>query len=321
MHPTLTGSTSIIKRIQTGLWTLDHALKNSQGNLGVPCHIIELYGPTNSGKSTLVYSLAGIIANTLQSDIGLADFEGFDAQFLLDVLENVGFDKNIDIVQDKDDEHVLDRLVSGMKNDLFHVGIVDSVGAISPIAETEGSLGEANMGRRAKLMAQFSRKITHALRYEPSVCFLINHVHPNIGSVGTTTTGGNTLKYLSAVRIAIKQKEISPTDEASYQIEGTIKKNRFGYINRTFNAFILAGKGVHRGMTALYDCVSIERAKREKTVKLDGKSVGRMSEFLGAAYAGDEAAFEPFYEVLKTIDDHSSINSMKSEEPEEDNKE
>lgn len=292
------GNIQKIKRVQTGLYSFDKSFENVKGATGFPIGTsTEISGPTGCGKSTLVFGLSGLIAKENKTNIALADFEGFDPDFMVTILENSGFDGNVYVVQEDSDEKTLDDFIEHLKNDAF-VGILDSIGAISPIAEAEGNLGEANMGKRAKLMAQFSRRTQKQLRDDRTrTVFMINHVHPNIGGFGSVTPGGETTKYLTAIRIRIKRKE--DFDDQSYVLEGTVTKNRFGYKDRKFHIFMLAGTGIHVGLTALWDCLMLDLAERAKNIKMDGQSYGFLGRLVKEAHEGNNEPFEPFIKKLE----------------------
>jgi hypothetical protein len=185
------------------------------------------------------------------------------------------------------------------------VGIVDSVGAISPISEAEGDLGAANMGRRALIMAQFTRKSLKLLRDSNKVIFMINHSYPVIGGRGSESPGGEVKKYLASIRIQVRRKYVKGKYEefpdGSYILEGTIKKNRWGYKDRTFNLFVLAGKGVHLGLTAMYDCVALKKATKDKVIKIGDTSFGRLKEIVDKAQEGNDEFFIPFFDALNSI--------------------
>src|SRR4030042_5012024 len=145
---TILGASVPVQRINTGLYSFDHAFINREGDIGFPIGKgVEIYGNTFVGKSTIAYGLAGIVAKSTQKDIALADLEGFDPNFLRVVLANSGFNGNIFCIEEEEDEVVLDTLLKKLKDEQYGVGILDSIGAISPIAEEEGEIGEANMGR------------------------------------------------------------------------------------------------------------------------------------------------------------------------------
>jgi RecA/RadA recombinase len=299
MAVTIIGNTPTIFRIITGMHSFDNAFANSNKDIGFPMGtVVEVAGPTGIGKSTTVYSLAGMIGAELNRNIALLDLEGFDQAFLVDVLESNGFGGTLLSITEDDDEKAMDKLVAAVKKD-YAVGILDSVGAISPIAEAEGSLGESNMGRRGRLLAQFSRKTMKVFRdnKEPKVFFVINHLHPIIGGRGMSTPGGETIKYLSSVRMRLKQKEMLP--DGSYVIEGKITKNRFGYRDRLFYLFVLAGKGVHKGLTCMWDGILTGVVSRKTVIKIGDVSYGSLKSIVAKAQEGEVDFFDPFYSLLE----------------------
>jgi RecA/RadA recombinase len=297
---TILGASVPVQRILTGLYSFDHAFINREGDIGFPIGKgVEIYGNNFTGKSTITYGLAGIVGKHTQKDIVLADLEGFDPKFLQTVLATSGFDGNIFCIQEEEDEEALDTLLSTLRGKKYGVGIVDSIGAISPVSEAEGDLGEANMGRRAFLMAQFTRKALKLMRSEePKTIFMVNHAYPKIGGRGLDTPGGEVKKYLSSIRIAVKRKYIKGRYEeypdGSYIIEGTVVKNRWGLKEKVFNLFVLSGKGIHLGLTAMYDCINLGLAKRDRTIKIGDNSFGTMKECVQQAHNGNDDFFDLF---------------------------
>src|SRR3990167_6760781 len=169
MNIELTGDPIEVQRKITGFYSSDRAFINEQKDLGVPINVgYELFGSNHVGKSSFAYSFAGLIAPPL--GIVLCDFEGFDPKYILSNLKTVCFSGRVHRVFDPNDETQLDKLVDLLRDGKnktsseFGVGIVDSLGAISPVAETEGEIGERNMGQRAFSVGQFSRKMIKIMR-------------------------------------------------------------------------------------------------------------------------------------------------------------
>ena len=286
-----------IYRYITGLYTFDRACLNARGDVGFPIgSIITLAGPTGCGKSTTVYSLAGMMGKHLEQSISLADFEGYDVQYLEDILTDKDYSGKVNLIQKDTTEEALKEIELTIKTDEYGIGILDSIAAISPFAEMESELGEADWGRRAKLLAKFSRRLMQYLRLNKKNVFAINHVHPNMSGFGTTTPGGQTIKYLSGVEI--RMKKIEEFDDGSFVVTGKIRKNKFGIGQRVFFLFMLSGKGIHTGLTALQDCLVLEKAEKQRTIKINGESLGYMKDFIQSAHDGDDKAFQPFIKLL-----------------------
>ena len=309
------GDAPKITRQVTGLYSFDRAFINKEGDIGFPIGVgAEIFGATHIGKSTMTYGLAGLIANAQGKNIALADFEGFDPDFLVSVLETVKFSGDVQYLRSKSDEETLNSLLTQVYKEDYSVGILDSVGSISPISEVEGDLGDANMGRRAFLMAQFSRAAMRLLHFNPSkTIFVINHYYPTIGGRGGDTPGGEVKDYLLSVRIHIKRKYLKGKyveyPDGSYIIEGSVKKNRWGFKDKTFNLFVLAGKGLHLGLTAMYDCIMLKKATADKSIKIGDKSFGYMKDIVEQAQQGNEAFFMPFFEALNNNNNEETISS------------
>ena len=291
-----------IPRVETGYYSLDRAFIGANDeDIGVPYGTgYEVFGQTGVGKSTFVYSLSGILSVlTANEGIGLADLEGFDKDYLRIVLQNTGFDGKVRIFRKVKDEETLDKLVEALRDDNgCNIGILDSLGAISPISEQESEIGSANMGRRALAMAQFSRKLLPRTREFLSTIFITNHWYPKVGGYGYTTPGGEVKKYLLTIRILLKRKEEFP--DGSYVLEGKIYKNRWGKDDEKFYVFSLAGKGLHKGMSAIIDGANLDKCPitRTTTVKIGDESYGRISTLIEKAKEGDKKTFEPFLEAL-----------------------
>lgn len=300
----ITGHAPEFKRVITGWHSFDLAFAD-QKSIGFPLgQITETYGSPGTGKTTVTHSLAGVLARETKSNIVIADLEGNNQDLMVENLNLQGFDGEVHFVLEKRDEDTLTKLLDAMNKD-YSVGILDAVGSISPVSEVQGDLGDSNMGRRAFLMAQFSRRGNHALLNNPTKSlFFLNHQAPRIGMVGTITPGGETKKYASSIRIQLsrmrrKNKEETYPD-GSYIIQGVVKKNRWGFRDREFYLFVLAGKGVHTGLTAVYDSYMLGLTEREKTIKLNGVSFGYLKDLISEAQGGNDGFFVPFVESLKS---------------------
>jgi RecA/RadA recombinase len=302
------GDAPPVTRLETGLWSFDRSFVNRAGDIGFPIGVgIEIYGLTHCGKSTITYGLAGLIAASREKAIALADLEGFDPDFLTSILDNAGYSGDVQNIQEETDEETLNELVSFMYDENYCVGILDSIAAISPIAEQEGSIGEANMGARAFRVGQFTRKCLPIVRKDDShTIFMINHMYPKFGGRGYTIPGGEVKKYLASITIKVKRvyraNKYEEYPDGSYVIEGKVTKNRWGLKDKVFWLFVLSGKGIHKGLTALYDAyklkgkpVTLER----NIVRIGEESFGHLKKIIEKAQEGDDKFFKPFFEVLR----------------------
>ena len=318
----LKGDAKSLHCVNTGFWSLDQAFANRKGRVGFPVRgICELYGRTYVGKSTISYGLAGRIATALNTNIALADFELYDPDSLQDMFDNAGYCGIVESIYEEKDEKMLDALIDRLRSPEYSVGILDSLGAISPISDEEGNIGDANMGRRAKIAAQLARRITKAVRDkavlhdQPCILFIINHQLNQMGTKfaqGTTTSGGDVKKNLATERLCVRV--LKTYDDGSTLIVGKVEKNRFGFGRRSFYLFNLAGWGIHPGLTAIHDCINTGLAEQERTIKLDGKSFGYFSAIIERA--DDAEMFRPFQDALANFSGAVKAPKSKDEEDE-----
>jgi len=192
-----------IETISTGSLGLNTAV----GIGGVPKgRIVEVYGPESSGKTTLTLH---IIAEA-QKNGGNAAF--IDVEHALDPIyaEKIGVDtKNLLISQPDDGEQALEIAESLIKSCQLDVLVIDSVAALVPRAEIEGTMGDSHMGLQARLMSQAMRKLTGIVNKSKTCVIFINQIRHKIGIMfgnPETTTGGNALKFYASLRLEIRRK-------------------------------------------------------------------------------------------------------------------
>ena len=308
MTVTFLGEEKKTHRVLTGFYTFDRAFRNRKGVIGFPVRgMCQVSGYSGVGKSTLVYALSGIVASQLNKNIALADLEEhFDPVFMGTVLENVGYSGTVYNAKGLLDHEKLTDMLDQLKNKEYAVGIVDSIGAISPVSEAEGGLEDSNMGRRAMLVAKLARKAIKlgSQKDEPLVMFATNHIHQIIGGRGTISSGGVVKDYLSTTQLRISIKETF--DDGSSLIGGKVDKNSFGFGKRTFFLFNLAGYGIHAGLTAMYDCIMLGIAKSDRTITLGDKKFGYAKKIIEAAE--DQEMFEPFINALKERSEQNTVS-------------
>jgi len=307
----------------TGLFSFDRAVGNpfaTGAPVGLPLRtIVEIHGRPFSGKSTLAYFLSTSINK--KGTIVPADFDGFSLEYLRSVMEGVGFDGTLRLVP----EYVKDKprpyadmlmdVARALRESEVSAGIFDSVSTYQSVHETDSEIAESSMGRRAQEIGQFCRKALSALRdpnVEPKAVFVVNHDYAKIGGRGTATAGGTVLEAAKNVSISIARGWKNPKgvweekfikddeyERDDFIISGKINKLRFGGAGRKFQLACILGRGIHIGMTAVLDCVHYGLATKEATVKLNGKSMGRIRKLVEAAASGDDKKFSPFIEALK----------------------
>ena len=306
------GHRTNISRVPLGLFSLDTAVGGKNGKLGVPLRtMIEIAGKNHVGKSTTAYYIAGVLASLDTNDgkIEICDLEGLDVDYLRQAIGVSGFKGKVHLIdsvekgRSRPHPTMLQESVDNLyKDEHTKVAILDSVGAFVSDAESNGDIGEAFMGRRAFNLAQYARRSVNYLNNKatPANIIFINHTHSVLSGHGNITAGGDTLKYLAAIRLSLWQQEVvkSGEDILGYRVGGQVEKLRYGGKGKKFSLVIIPEYGVSRELSALYDASDLGLIDRSAVVKVDGKSVGYISKLFEAATNGNKTKFEPIFEKL-----------------------
>ena len=283
---------------------------------------------TATHNTSFCLSMMGRIADKTGKPISILDFERQDPDTVSKILSLSGYEGDVHYITNKSKEtpeDTLERFVDTMFVKQPPVGLVDSIGGFYPNAELEGKIGDSNMGVRAREIGQFSRRLVRSLQIadSPHSIFMTNHEHPTIGGMtqGTITPGGETKKYLSHLRLRIKPAFLGKSTidfGSSWLIDGRVEHNRDGFSKTTFYVYMVAGEGIHTGLTAVWDCIvkglatsSAANIKETSTISLDGKSYGKLRNIIDNRK--DDEMFVPFQNALKV----ESVESTDMETEEE----
>lgn len=191
-----------INVIPTGSLGLDMAL----GVGGVPRgRIIEIFGPESSGKTTLALH----IVSEAQKKGGICAY--IDAEHAMDPVyaKNLGVKTDELLISQPDTgEEGLEICESLVRSGKIDVVVIDSVAALTPKDEIEGDMGQAHVGRQARLMSHALRKLTAIVAKSKTVVIFINQIRMQIGVMfgnPETTPGGKALKFYTSVRFDIRR--------------------------------------------------------------------------------------------------------------------
>ena len=271
-----------IEAISTGSLMLDIAL----GIGGLPRgRIVEIYGPESSGKTTIALHC---IAEA-QKKGGLAAF--IDVEHALDPVysSNLGVDIDSLIISQPDTgEQALEIVQMLADSGAIDIIIVDSVAALVPQAELDGTMGDNNVGLQARLMSKAMRKLASVLNNNDCTVIFINQIREKVGVIygnPETTTGGRALKFFASIRIDIRRSEAIKvgSEIVGNTVNVKIVKNKVSAPFKNCQIDIIYGKGISKTSEILEMGVQLGLLKKS----------GSWFEYNGNRFAnGKEAAKE-----------------------------
>jgi recombination protein RecA len=191
-----------VETVSTGSLGLDLAL----GCGGYPRgRLVEIYGPEASGKTTLaLHAIASV-----QAAGGTAAF--VDAEHALDPVYAARLGVNMDellVSQPDCGEQALEIAEVLVRSGAVELVVVDSVAALVPQAELEGTMTDVQVGLQARLMSKAMRKLATCVSRSNAILLFINQVRHKIGVTfgsNETTSGGKALRYFASVRVDIRR--------------------------------------------------------------------------------------------------------------------
>jgi recombination protein RecA len=283
-----------VETVPTGALTLDLALGG-----GLPKgRVVEIYGPESSGKTTLaLHALAEV-----QKLGGIAAF--VDAEHALDprYAGVLGVDiENLLVSQPDTGEMALEVVDQLIRSNAVDIIVVDSVAALTPRAEIEGDMGDAQVGSQARLMSQAMRKITGNIGKSGCTVIFLNQLRQKIGvTYGNpeTTTGGNALKFYASVRLDIRRIQTlkKGTEEFGIRAKVKVAKNKIAPPFRIAEFDIIFGKGI-----SSLGCI-LDMAEETGVVVRKGAWYSYNGENVGQGRDNTIIYLEKNPDIAKTID-------------------
>lgn len=204
--------------------------------------IVEVYGGYSTGKSTVSLHT---IANCQRAGLIAAYV---DAEQALDLKYARALGVNTDdlvLVQSDYGEQALDIVDLLVKSEAVGMVVVDSVAALTPLVELEGTMEDQQMGLQARMMSKALRKITaNAFKTNTLVVFT-NQIRSKIGGYGNpeVTPGGQALPFYSSVRLQCTRREID-ADKGSNLTKVKVVKNKLGIPFNEAEFHMIWGQGI-----------------------------------------------------------------------------
>lgn len=228
-------------RLPTGIFPLDYCLGG-----GIPLNtLVQFYGPPSSLKSTTSYLLARSMSETCMRPGCLKPLylcqcsepliqKTFICQVEGNTLDDIWFttlgynaDDHAVIAFPDYAEQACEMVEAAVRADDCGLVIVDSVGAMLPRAELEGSYEDSFVGNQARLLTRFAKRLSSVLvgelrRGHFVGVVLVNQVRSAIGgsfySPTETTAGGYALRH--GVRLSIRFAQLSVSGAGEKDSDG-----------------------------------------------------------------------------------------------------
>lgn len=195
-----------VPSFSTGAFSLDLALGG-----GLPYgRLVEVFGPEQSGKTTLALSCCVSLQKTgRHKRVAFIDAEHaldvhYAKQMGLNMSSNYFFSTTPSTAED-----ALDKALECAKSGFFDLIVIDSVAALVPQEEDDKDMADNSMALRARLLSKFCRKVPPYLNETGTTLLCINQLRANINGYGLAedTVGGKAIKYTASVRMEVRSPQ------------------------------------------------------------------------------------------------------------------
>jgi recombination protein RecA len=201
---------SDLPRISSGSYALDTALGGGwQTNA-----FHELYGDESSGKTTII--LKTIAAQQALNPEHITYWIAAE-EFVPDWARDLGCDTNrIIVMQTNILEEACNAAIRVLESRTVDVLVIDSLPALSPISESEGTMDDQQIGLAARLLGKFFRKSYTAMKRSlveddrAVTIFIVNQWREKIGIMfgdNRTTPGGRAKNFWYTTRLECKRDD------------------------------------------------------------------------------------------------------------------
>lgn len=181
--------------LPTGFAALDAVLDG-----GLPrSAIVEIFGPSSSGKTTLALQIAARAQRDGATAAWIDAEHTFDAPYAVTLGVRV---EEMPLAQPESAEQALEiacKLAGSAAVDLL---VVDSAAALVPQLELQSAIADAGEGLHTRVLASGLRRLAHALTASGAVAIFLNQTRSR-GGAQESAAGGPPLKLYAAVRLVL----------------------------------------------------------------------------------------------------------------------
>ena len=183
--------------------------------------------------------------------------------------------------------------------------MVDSVAALTPKAEIDGDMGDAQMGLQARLMSQAMRKLTAIISKSKATVIFINQIRMKLGVMfgnPETTTGGNALKFYASVRVDIRRigQIKNGEDIIGNRTKIKVVKNKIAAPFRTAEFDIMYNEGISKTGDVLD--LAVQYGVLDKAgafLKYNGETIGQGREAVKRLFKENPELFAEIEEKVR----------------------
>lgn len=281
--------------ISTGSLVLDSKL----GGGLAKGRIIEIYGPEASGKTSMALTALG----NAQAGGGIGAF--IDLEHALDPIyaSTLGVDMdNLIFAQPDYGEQAMEIVSKLTDSGIVDIIVIDSVAALVPKAELEGTMEDHTIGAVARLLSKALRQLVASAAKNGVTLVFINQTRAQIGGfspvgVPETTTGGKALQFYASQRIRVSrgQQVKEGTTVIGNIMKFNVKKNKIAPPFLTGETILTFAKGINRAAELIEvgpDYGVIEKPNNRTYIEAEtGEKLGTSKSDAIAAIENDEVIF------------------------------